>query len=159
MRGSAATLPAVSSQLESAEIFHFCGHGVSNSDDGLLMLAPYVPNEEGSLLTAASLSDLKMNRCKLVVLSACSTGAGESRGPANPASLVNGFLRAGVRDVVASRWRVDSASTAALMREFYGRVTHTGEIAPALQFAEERIRSRSGMGHPYYWSGFSVFGE
>lgn len=159
LAGQEATVPAITARLDQTELFHFCGHGISNSDDGALLLAPTDAGEEGALLTAASLSGQKLERCRLAVLSACSSGVGESRGPVNPGSLVNGFLRAGVRNVVASRWRVDSRSTSALMRQFYGRLRATGEVGAALQYAARQIRGSPGMSHPYYWSAFSVFGE
>jgi CHAT domain-containing protein len=159
LTGADATLPRIVDGLGRVEVFHFSGHGVSNSDGGGLLLASTDPAEDAALLTAGSLSGQQMSRCRLAVLSACSTGVGESRGPVNPSSLVNAFLRAGVRDVVASRWRVDSASTAALMRQFYSRLSVTGQPSTALQLATRDMRNETAMSHPYYWSAFSVFGE
>jgi CHAT domain-containing protein len=159
LAGREGTLPEVLANLRSAELFHFAGHGLSNSDDGALLLTPTDGGEEASLLTTAQFANQSFERCRLAVLSACSSGAGESRGPVNPNSLVSGLIRAGVRDVVASRWRVDSKATLALMRSFYERLLSTGDVGGALQSAAAEVRSTRGMGHPYFWASFSAFGE
>jgi CHAT domain-containing protein len=159
LAGRNGTLPAVLAHLGTAEVFHFSGHGLSNSEDGALLLAPAGADEEGSLLTTAEFADRTFPHCRLAVLSACSSGVGESRGPVNPQSLVNGLSRAGVRDIVASRWPIDSASTLLLMRHFYGCLISTGDVASALQHAAGEIRHASGLSHPYYWASFSTFGE
>jgi CHAT domain-containing protein len=140
-------------------LFHFSGHGLSNSDDGALLLAPSRLGEEGSFLTTYELANHSFSRCRLAVLSACSSGVGESRGPVNPNSLVNGLLRAGVRDVIASRWPIDSASTLILMRDFYTQLLSGGDVASALQAAARQLRTDPSTRHPYYWAAFSTFGE
>jgi CHAT domain-containing protein len=155
LSGNNGTLDAVRDRLSLAELFHFAGHGLSYSDDGALLLAATAP-EEGSILTTAELAGRKLTHCALVVLSACSSGVGEKRGPVNPNSLVSGFLRAGVRNVVASRWRVDSAVTSALMDQFYEELLHGGGVAAALRSAASKVRRTRT--HPYFWAGFSVFG-
>jgi CHAT domain-containing protein len=159
LAGRNGTLLALHKLLDSAELFHFSGHGLSNSEDGALLLASTPAEEDGSLLTTAEIANQALSRCRLAVLSACSSGVGESRGPVNPNSLVNGLLRAGVRDVVASRWKVDSGATYTLMRCFYRTIIGTGETAEALQEAAREVRGTAGMGHPHYWASFSTFGE
>ena len=158
LTGREGTLEAVKLNLPRARFFHFAGHGLSNSDDGALLLATTGDSSGGSFLTTASLAGESLARCQLVVLSACSSGAGERKGPVNPNSLVNGFLRAGVRDVVASRWRVDSSAAAALMPAFYEALFSTGDVAIALQRASQQLRQNPSTNHPFFWSAFSVFG-
>lgn len=159
LSGAEATLPAILSQLGGAQVFHFCGHGISNSDDGALVLAPASPAEEGAQLTAPLLSGQAMNHCRLAVLSACSSGVGENRGPVNPKSLVNAFIRAGVEDVIASRWRIDSFTTAQFMEAFYGSLRAGRSVREAMRLAGGEIRANPATRHPYYWAAFSVFGE
>lgn len=159
LKGRDGTLPELAARLGTAELFHFAGHGLSNSQDGALLLAPAGPDKDGSFLTTAELSRLSLKRCRLAVLSACSSAVGESNGPVNPNSLVNGLERAGVRDIVASRWPIDSTSTFLLMREFYRTLTSTNDAATALERAVGAIRTNSGTSHPYYWASFSAFGE
>jgi CHAT domain-containing protein len=98
------------------------------------------------------------SRCRLAVLSACSTGTGEARGPVNPESLVRGLLWAGVARVVASRWNMDSETGAALMERFYDRLLSGDDVAKALQRAAQSLRENAETSHPYFWAGFQNFG-
>ena len=92
---------------------------------------------------------------KLAVLSACSTARGR-QGLLDPHSLVQSFLRAGVGSVVASRWDVDSASTAKLMASFYQNLARGQSVPEALSTASSDLRAQNA-GQPFYWAAFSVY--
>jgi len=136
-------------KLRVARLFHFAGHGYSLPGAGGLYLAD-------GLLSADSIRVLDLRSCSLVVLSACSTGSGELHGLANSHSLVRSFLDAGARNVIATRWNVDSAATSALMSAFYRRLTFAVNPAEALQLAIQEIRSQPNHSHPYYWAAFQL---
>jgi CHAT domain-containing protein len=143
-----------------AELFHFAGHGFSNDGNGGLLLASAAEVPEGvDVLDSAKVAGQDWSRCRLAVLSACSTGTGESKGPANPVSLVRAFLRAGAERVVASRWNVDSWATTALMNRFYELLLSGRSVADALREAAEAIRNSDGTSHPYYWAAFQTYGR
>jgi CHAT domain-containing protein len=109
------------------------------------------------LLTAADIAARDLSRCRLAVLSGCATGSGERSGPGDPHSLVRAFLRAGVREVVASSWNLDSRGASVFVGEFY-RALLSGLSAPeALRKAGAVVRSRGIYTHPYYWAGLEVF--
>ncbi len=76
-----------------------------------------------------------------------------------PDNLVRRFLAAGAREVVASRWAVDSKATLELMSKFYGLLVEGETPAAALAGAARSLRKQSIYAHPYYWASFSVFGE
>jgi CHAT domain-containing protein len=84
---------------------------------------------------------------------------GEKESAIDPEDLVRGFLRAGVPQVIASRWNVDSAATAAFMDEFYSELLAGGSLAGVLTGAAGKIRSNPDMSHPYYWAAFTGFGR
>jgi CHAT domain-containing protein len=109
-------------------------------------------------MAADELAVQRLKQCRLVVLSACLTAAGEERGPVNNHSLVGALRAAGARQVVAARWSVDGESTRALMKAFYDRLFAGASPAEALTAAEARVASMKGWSHPYYWAGFDVFG-
>jgi CHAT domain-containing protein len=74
------------------------------------------------ILTAEGIVGLNLEGMELAVLSACETGLGEVAGGEGVLGLVRAFHVAGARNVIASLWRVDDESTAALMARFYHRL-------------------------------------
>jgi CHAT domain-containing protein len=161
LTGADATLAAIRRKLPGADVFHFAGHGVTYGEGGALLVAAEsgAPTDSASTLDESALTPELVRSCRLAVLSACSTGSGERRGPVNPESLVRAFLRARVANVVASRWKVDSSATAKIMEEFYARWFAGAGVAEALQGAAESVRARPEWPHPYYWAAFSAFGR
>jgi CHAT domain-containing protein/tetratricopeptide (TPR) repeat protein len=154
-----ATVASLAASLPNAEIFHFAGHGYSDSDNGALLFAPRDPKiSDYELLRSADLLRQDWSRCRLVVLSACAAAAGEVQGPHNPDSLVRAFTRAGVPRVAASLWNVDSAATAQLMATFYDSLARGASPTDALRAAQQKLRQHAGWSHPYYWAGFQLFG-
>ncbi len=146
-----ASAAAVVSRLSSASVFHFAGHAFSSHGLSGLLLSD-------SLLTAESLHHVPLSRMRIAVLSACSTQGGSDGAAYDSDGLVRIFLRAGVPDVVASRWNVDSVAARHFMDFFY-RALLAGDSPPeAIHRAQAVLRSVSGTEHPYYWSAFGSFG-
>ena len=141
-----------------AAVFHFCGHGWSNGGNGALILPPG-PDGEPRYLTSTHLAAQNWSQCRLAVLSACLTAAGETRGVVNNQSLVQAMLGAGARRVVAARWSIDSEATRALMDAFYARLVSGKSVPEALFGAAATVAAVPGWSHPYYWAGFDLFGS
>jgi len=159
LAGKAATLGAVERNRPDAGLFHFAGHGFSNAGNGGLLLSPDEGDSGGAgVLDGARMAQQDWSRCRLAVLSACSTGTGEGKGPVNPESLVRGLLWAGVARVVASRWNMDTESGALFMDQFYAGLLSGKDAAAALQLAARRLREDQATSHPYFWAGFQNFG-
>jgi CHAT domain-containing protein len=157
----AATLDKVKRELPAVRVFHFAGHAVATRErNGLVFgaLGPDAVAQSSQLVSAEEIAKLSMSKLDLVVLSACATGADEG-GLADPQSLVRVFLRGGTPQVVASRWSVDSVSTARLMGDFYAGLAQGWSTPLALKKAEEAVRHRPGTMHPYFWASFGVFGR
>lgn len=161
LSGKSATLPAVLKDLPAARIFHFAGHALAEGTRTGLVLASAGPaDEEGAaLLQADQLDSRQLRECRLAVLSACSTANAGHETLVDPESLVGAFLLAGVPDVVASRWNVNSAATAGLMEMFYRRLLAGDSVSRALQQAAETLRRNPRTAHPYYWAAFGVYGK
>ena len=157
LSGGEATLSAVERHRAGAEVFHFAGHGFSNAGNGGLLLSP---DENGSagVLEGTTIAQQDWSRCRLAVLSACSTGTGEARGTVNPESLVRSLLWAGVARVVASRWNMDTQAGVPFMDQLYTSLISGEETPAALQHAAQRLRRDGATSHPYYWAGFQSFG-
>ncbi len=100
---------------------------------------------------------------ELVTFSACNTGlaAGDSAGE-NKAGLIGGphevVLRGGARQVIASLWMVNDASTAAFMPLLYqGRNHVQPDWAGALTNTQRHFASGAegnDYAHPHHWAAF-----
>ncbi|MDE3136044.1 MAG: CHAT domain-containing protein [Acidobacteriota bacterium] len=167
LTGEQATLRAVLHDLPETQIFHFAGHALTESKRTGLVLAAGVAGlkSEGAdgggatVLAASQINSSNLRNCRLVVLSACSTAAGEGATLVDPESLVGSFLLAGVPDVVASRWNVDSTETTSLMQIFYRRLLAGDSVARALQRASKAVRMQPETAHPYFWAAFGAYGR
>jgi CHAT domain-containing protein len=120
---------------------------------------------DGSRLMLDSLSTLDFTGLDLVTLSACQTAMGGGR--TDDGREIEGLSaivqQRGAKQVVASLWRVEDASTAQLMRAMYVALANHTDVATALQQAQRSVRSLPGRGgqpyeHPYYWAGFVISG-
>ncbi len=157
LTGPAATLERLSAWQQMPGVFHFAGHGYSNAGHGALVMATPPGSSEPSLLTSERIAQLNFEQCRLAVLSGCMTATGIQRGPSNPSSLVRAFLVAGVPEVVASHWSVDSAATRKLMEYFYGDLARGAATPRALSSAMQKLQRDPAYAHPYYWAAFEVF--
>jgi CHAT domain-containing protein len=154
LKGGSANVERLLKGLSQATVFHFAGHAMGLEHGGELLLE----GKSGrNVLSASELSGLSLKRCRLVVLSACSTATVERDITRNPDGLVDAFLTAGATNVIASRWDVDSNATAALMRRFYESLHEGHGVTEALKDARAYVRSLPGMNLPYYWAAFDLF--
>jgi CHAT domain-containing protein len=158
LTGRNATLGALQTALPTAEIFHFAGHGVSTSDNGTLLLSPDAGSSGAALLESSEMDGV-IRKCRLAVLSACHSAAGERLGPFNPDSLVQSMWRSGVPHVVATRWAVDSRIALELVTAFYRTLLTGRQSVAALRAAQREILSHPATAHPAYWAAFHVFGS
>ena len=147
LRASQVTADAIAANLPSAQVFHFAGHAVLSARHSGLLLAD-------SFLSAADLRKMSLRNLRLAVLSACQTQDGSGGD-----GLVRVFLAAGVPDVVASRWSVNSAATREFMDFFYRNLLAGHSVADSIRQAQISLRSRRGMSHPFYWAAFTSFGS
>ncbi len=107
-------------------------------------------------VSIASLADLPVKGA-LVVLSACSSAAGEMRGGEGELGLLGWPLASGARGAVAALWAVNQQATADLMGQFHHyRSKGMGE-ASAMRSAREALAATDNYAHPYYWAGFGVY--
>jgi CHAT domain-containing protein/Tfp pilus assembly protein PilF len=156
LTGSNATSSAILAAIQHANIFHFAGHAVATPDGSALLLG--TPAElDADLLDAVRIEKTSVERTKLAVLSACSSAGNGSQTLSESSSLARAFLAAGVSQVIASRWSVDSDATMELMDHFYRHLLAGSSVSDALRFA--RTEMRTVYKRPYYWAAFSIFGQ
>jgi CHAT domain-containing protein/tetratricopeptide (TPR) repeat protein len=124
------------------------------------------PNDDG-LLTALEATALQLDGTELVVLSACSTGAGDIQSGEGLYGLQRALTVAGARTTLLSLWKVDDRATAAFMEAFYQRLKAGAGRADAL--ADTQADFRSGVissgktgedwSEPYYWAAWQLVGD
>ena len=137
-------------RLSQSAVLSFMGHGEPYETGTGLRVDPKL------LLTAKDFTPRNLLHLRLAVLAACSTGSSGRDGLLDNRSLVHAFLSGGVPSVVASRWNVDSQSTADLMSDFYHGLP---KEPPAQALFSARNQLLKTYSHPYYWAGFSVTGR
>jgi CHAT domain-containing protein len=101
-------------------------------------------------------------QAELAVLSACETGRGRVGGGEGMIGLSWALLVAGARNTVVSQWRVDAASSEALMVGLHRRLLEgRGErdAAVALRASARAVRADARFRHPFYWAGFALVGS
>jgi CHAT domain-containing protein/tetratricopeptide (TPR) repeat protein len=87
---------------------------------GLVFAGANRPETPGrGILVADTIVGLELHHLDLAVLSACETGLGDVAGGEGSYGLQRAFHVAGCKNVVASLWRINDESTAALMQLFY----------------------------------------
>jgi CHAT domain-containing protein len=148
--------------LSIFRVLHFALHSTIDDefpDRSALVLSANRRNKEDDLLQAREILDLSLN-ADLVTLSACDAGAGTVEGIAGMNSLVQAFLMAGSRSVVASVWPAEDMFTASLMRRFYANLQKGFDKAEALTLAKrELLRMNGPDALPFLWAGFRLVGD
>jgi CHAT domain-containing protein len=159
---SASEAEFKANNLSEYRAIHIAAHGYADlkfpERSGLLLGFDQAKREDG-LLQVREIRDLQLN-ADLVTLSACDTGAGKLEGQNGVASVVQAFLFAGSRSVVASLWTADDIFTAELMNQFYTRLATGMAVGEALTDAKLAMIHRLGQkAVPVLWAGFFVTGD
>jgi CHAT domain-containing protein len=165
--GTSATEGAFKAEAAKYRLLHLATHGYFNKLNPLLsgLQLEADPANDG-LLELHEVLGLHLS-AELVTLSACQTGMGSGHFGETPAGddfvgLTRAFLYAGSTAVLATLWEVDDASTAGLMRQFYGglKSAHPGaDRARALAAAQRNLLASEEFQHPYYWAPFVLVGN
>lgn len=148
--------------LDQFRVLHLAVHGFADTqypERSALVLGADKKSGEDGLLQVREISRLHLN-AELTTLSACDTGVGKLQGEEGISNLVEAFLVAGSRSVVASLWSVDDTSASALMERFYQRLAQGEAVSSALRSAKLDFLARFGdQLSPYYWAEFVSVGE
>jgi CHAT domain-containing protein len=151
-----------SRDLSKYRVIHIAAHGFADvkfPDRSGLLLGFDRANRDDGLLQVREIRNLRL-RADLVTLSACDAGAGKLQGQNGVASIVQAFLFAGARSVVASLWTADDTFTAALMARFYQDLSAGMSVGDALRDAKLEMINRFGeKALPLFWAGFFVTGD
>jgi len=136
-------------------ILHFATHGVLDEREPMrsrLLLSA------GNALDARTVAALHLE-ARLAVLSACDTASGPTAAGEGVIAMSWAFFAAGCPAVIASEWRIESASTTSLMVALHRVVSRGGAFASALRDAQLEVLRTPRFQHPYYWASFILLGQ
>ncbi|MEL7146293.1 MAG: CHAT domain-containing protein [Bacteroidota bacterium] len=97
----------------------------------------------------------------LIVLSACSTAAGEVVAGEGVMSLARAFFQAGAGSVLSTLWNVNDEVSSKIVTDFYKTLATGKSRSAALREAKLKyLAANSGSRlSPYFWSAFVLIGE
>jgi len=159
--GPAATKSNFEAAAGECQILHLATHGKSNNEAGhysFIAFSESPDSTENSLFYVKDLQNIRIP-AELVVLSACETGIGELQKGEGVVSVGKGFSYAGAKSILTTLWQVNDNTTAKLMPQFYKNLQkgHSKEVA--LQLAKKTFIATNRDAHPFYWSGYLIFGD
>ena len=148
--------------LKDFRVLHLAVHGFADTqypERSALVLGVDPESADDGLLQVREIIRLRLN-AELTTLSACETGVGKLQGQEGVSNLVEAFLVAGSRSVVASLWSADDTSASALMERFYNRLAQGESAGSALRNAKLDMLDQYGdQLNPFYWAAFIPVGE
>lgn len=148
--------------LDQFRVLHLAVHGFADTqypERSALVLGSDPDEGDDGLLQVREIIRLRLN-AELTTLSACDTGIGKLQGQEGISNLVEAFLVAGSRSVVASLWSAEDTSASALMERFYDRLARGEPTSSALRGAKRDMLMKFGdQLSPYYWAEFVSVGE
>jgi hypothetical protein len=142
---------------EDYRVFELLGDE-SNYDNPMLrsglLFANYGYNNaaDDGVLTAEEISRMNLSSTELIVLSACESALGDSRGEEGIFGLQRALKIAGVKNIVMSLWKVPDKETAILMEYFYEKYLEGTTVQKSLEFAQKQVKKE--YPNPFYWAGF-----
>ena len=142
-------------------VLHMAGHAYLNEQDAQLSNLVFSDDKEDNRLYISEIYGMK-NNADLVVLSACNTGVGGYGTGESVTSLSQAFMYSGVPSTVSSLWSAPDQSTKEIMISFYAQLNKGATKSVALQKAKiAYLESTSNvrLKHPYFWSGFVLYGS
>ena len=147
--------------LDQFRILHLAVHGFADTqypERSALVLGIDPTSGDDGLLQVREITRLRLN-AELTTLSACDSGVGMLQGQEGISNLVEAFLVAGSKSVVASLWSADDTFASALMQEFYRRLAQGDDLSRALRNAKLELLAKYGeQTSPFYWAGFVIVG-
>jgi CHAT domain-containing protein/tetratricopeptide (TPR) repeat protein len=148
--------------LDQFRVLHLAVHGFADMqypERSALVLGTDPKSGDDGLLQVREIIRLRLN-AQLTTLSACDTGVGKLQGQEGVSSLVEAFLVAGSKSVVASLWSADDTFASALMDRFYLRLGQGEDTGSALRGAKLDLLAKYGeQVSPFYWAAFVAVGE
>jgi len=154
--------------LSREAVILFSTHGLTAAEAsgigeaGLVLTPPDEASEEDDgYLSASEVTTLNLS-ADWVILSACNTATGDSRGSGGLGPLARAFFYAGARGMLASHWPVSDEVAPVLIARTLELERSGTRRADAFRQAMREIRTRADRpewAHPFYWAPFALIGD
>jgi CHAT domain-containing protein/Tfp pilus assembly protein PilF len=145
--GAAATEQTFKADAGKYDVLHLATHGVFDNRNPmyshLLLVGPGTSGDDDGLLEAWEVVNLNL-KADLVVLSACETARGKASGGEGLIGMSWAFFVAGSPSLVASQWKVDSASATQLMVNFHRGLRYPTGL-PGISTPKARALQRAAL--------------
>lgn len=151
---------ARSPQMSQYTFVHFSTHGIVEPGFQAIALSQIPGDREDGFLTLGEIMNSRFN-ARLVVLSACETGLGDSSHAEGITGLTRAVMYAGSAAALVSLWSVADEGTRDLMIRFYeGLINKEIAKTEALRAAKiQLLTDTKDFSHPFFWSAFVMYGE
>jgi CHAT domain-containing protein len=144
---------------------HLATHAAANDRNPMFSYISFYPVDSAEYsykLFTSEIMDLSLEPVKLVILSACETGAGELVKGEGLMSMTRAFSYAGCQNVIASLWKADDKSTAMISSQLHQYLGNDESPAEALRHAtldyinndDVPLRQKT----PAYWAHLRLIG-
>ena len=134
------------------KLIHLATHALFRPDNPLFSWVRLADRD----LTVADIYDMTFAERPFVVLSACETGRGQSRG-GGLVGMGRSLLAAGASGLMVSQWRIEDTSSEQFIANFYQQYIKGGKaISKALRHAQMQAIQRRL--HPFYWASYIFVG-
>lgn len=159
--GRSATKESLLELAPGFDVLHLSTHGLWNRYDpfaSALILAESARGGGDSALRADEIAQLRLVRRPVVVLAACHSARGATLLAEGAFGVARAFLVAGASAVLATSTQISDASSRALFRVFYDRLSQGRSPRDALRDAQLSL-ARSEPAHPLgmsRWASFSI---
>jgi CHAT domain-containing protein len=163
LNGPNAQVNKVKARMAEADVIHFAGHYVADESSPLrssllLSKAAYKTGADSDgVLRASEIYDIDLDRVRLVVLSACTTGVERYYRGEGAIGMARPFIEAGAPLMVASLWPVDSEPTSRLMIEFHKR-RKLDRMSAIRALRQAQLDMLTTSRDPHAWAAFVAIG-
>ncbi len=144
-------------------IVHLATHAITNPDNPSASCIAFYPvsgHSTDDLLFLDEIYALRMDSCRLMVISACETGKGALVRNEGVMSFARAFLYAGCPSTINTLWKADDRPTSEIIGSFYKYLEKGYSKSRALQKAKlDFIRNNPIDRNPAYWSHLILTGN
>lgn len=157
--GKKATKKAFQKEITKSDIIHLATHGILSSGNPMNNRILFHQANTDTELHLYEVLNMTINS-RMVVLSACETGSGDTQEGEGIMSLTRGFHYAGTPQLIMSLWSAFDLPAVKIMEGFYRELANNAKLADALRTSklEYLSQAKSSESSPGLWANYQLSG-